>query len=249
MKYGILSDCHCNFEGLKATSEMLIENGAEQLICLGDIVGYGALASNCIDYIQEKFMFAIAGNHDFALLDMVQAKNYNRYAVEALQLNRASLSDKQIEWLAGLSLKKSWKEDNLFLQFTHAHPKDYKNWCYYPKDLNYSIHEHSGQIAISFYGHTHIPGISIASQTGFFESPDFGLPYDFSSNLGETIVINVGSSGQPRDGDYRACGTLLDTKNQTITFLRTSYALKKNQKSIIDAGLPEYLANRLIEGK
>ncbi|MCO4782601.1 MAG: metallophosphoesterase family protein [Candidatus Cloacimonetes bacterium] len=249
MKYGILSDCHCNFEGLKATSEMLLENGAEKLICLGDIVGYGALAKDCIDYIQENFLFALAGNHDFALLDMVEAKNYNRYAIESLEMNRSSLSDSHIKWLESLPLKKSWNEQNLLLQFTHAHPKDYKNWCYYPKDLYYSIHDDKEKIAISFYGHTHIPGISIASQTGFFESPDFGLPYDFSSNLGETIVINVGSCGQPRDGDYRACGILLDTDKQTITFLRTSYALKKNQKAILDAGLPEYLANRLIVGK
>ncbi|MCJ8344079.1 metallophosphatase family protein [bacterium] len=249
MKYGILSDCHCNFEGLKATSEMLIENGAEKLICLGDIVGYGALAKECIDYIQTHFEFALAGNHDFAILGLMSTHHYNKYAIEALEVNKANLEDDRLTWLNDLPLIKSWDENNLFLQFTHAHPKDYKKWCYYPEDLYYSIPDKEDKISISFYGHTHIPGISLSSKTGFFETPDFGLPYSFSSHMGDTIVINVGSCGQPRDGDYRTCGVLLDTIDETITFLRTSYELRKNQKSIIDAGLSEYLANRLMHGK
>ncbi|PCJ19057.1 MAG: hypothetical protein COB02_08365 [Candidatus Cloacimonadota bacterium] len=249
MKYGILSDCHCNYEGLKAASEMLLENGASKLLCLGDVVGYGALARDCIEYITSNFEFSLAGNHDFALLDMKKSKNYNKYAIEALKMNKLNLDESHLSWLESLVLKKSWDEDGLFLQFTHSHPKDYKNWCYYPEDLFYSIKDKEDKVSLSFYGHTHIPGISLSSQTGFFEEPDFGVPYDFSLNVSETIVINVGSCGQPRDGDYRVCGVLLDTIEKSVTFLRTSYELKKNQKSIRDAGLSEYLAQRLTLGK
>ena len=131
------------------------------MICLGDIVGYGATSRECIDFLMEHSSRTIAGNHDHALLEKHSTRSYQHYALRSLELARRQLERKHLRFLEELPLISRWEEDSFLIQLTHAHPKDYLDWCYYPAEPDYSLlPSESNLTAVSFYGHTHFDAVS-----------------------------------------------------------------------------------------
>jgi predicted phosphodiesterase len=251
MKYGILSDCHGNLPGLTRAHEMLKKAGAKKFICLGDIVGYGPNSPRCIDYLKENFFLVLAGNHDHALLEKCSVSAYSGAARQAIELARSQLDSTQIQYLQALPLIKEWKEDGLIVYLTHAHPKDYENWCYFPRKSDFQILG-AGQedcVALCFYGHTHQPRFQISSRAERARFPENFKAYGFDDERGETLVINVGSCGQPRDGDLRVAGVLLDTEQRSFTFLRGEYPLWQVQEDMLAKGMSSNLVERLDYGR
>ncbi len=250
MRYGIVSDCHGNIQGLSRAWEILQNSGAQRLVCLGDIVGYGASSAQCIDFLEQHCSRTIAGNHDHALLKKHSTKRYQSYAVRSLELARTQLKKRHVQFLEKLPMISRWEEDNLLIQLTHAHPKDYLGWCYYPEDPSYSIlPEDSEMTAVCLYGHTHQPKFCITSGNCEAVTPKYFHPYSLQDYRTHTLVINVGSSGQPRDGDTRVCGLLLDTEDKSFTFLRGEYAISNAQQEMLKNGLSGFVVDRLNFGR
>ena len=251
MKIGIFSDCHGNFQGLLRAYEMLKAKGASTFWCLGDIVGYGAESRRCLEFVRDNCEVNLAGNHDYAMIEKMSMLNYQSYAIESILQAKTQMGREHVEFLKSLPLSKTLEKCGVKILLTHAHPKNYESWEYFPEDPFFdNLLEHErDQVALCFYGHTHQPKFNLASQGGMFQTPDNFVPYSFDQQIGETIVVNVGSCGQPRDSDTRVTGVLLDLSERNFTFLRGEYNIEEAQLSMRESGLSEFLVERLNYGR
>lgn len=250
MKIGLLSDCHGNLEGLKRATDILNSAGAELLVCLGDVVGYGPDSPACIDYVKENFPIVLAGNHDHALVEKMSMALYQDYAIEAILYAKSQLDSNQVEYLSSLPLSYELKQDRFRIFLSHAHPVDYENWCYHPKDPYFELQgEGEDEIGIAFFGHTHQARFYVSSESGEQQVPRNFQPYSLKDQYGKTLVVNVGSCGQPRDSDTRTSSVLLDTRKEELTFLRGEYPIESVQIKMEKAGLSTFLIERLNYGR
>jgi diadenosine tetraphosphatase ApaH/serine/threonine PP2A family protein phosphatase len=247
----IVSDIHSNLEALDAVIADARSQGAERFFCLGDVIGYGPSPLACVDIARELFDFTLLGNHEEAVL--FGAIGFNPKAKVAIDWTRqqlhgegedSELTNARWQFLGELPLYRDGEEG---VQFVHGSPRDPTREYVFPTDvLNpeklEGIFEHVGRV--TFNGHTHAPGVM--SSDGVFLAPtELGEIYDIGE---EKVIINVGSVGQPRDGDNRASYALFD--EQKVTFRRVPYPIDSTMARMraIDA-LPEYLALRLKEGR
>lgn len=247
----IVSDIHSNIEALEAVIKDAESEGVEMFRCLGDVIGYGPNPIECVDVAREKFDFTLLGNHEEAVL--FGAIGFNPKAKMAIDWTReqfhierdtADIRNDRWQFLGELPLS---VEGDDKVQFVHGSPRDPTREYVFPTDvLNpdklqgiFSHVEH-----ITFNGHTHAPGVM--TEEGMFRLPqDLKNEYTIDE---EKIICNVGSVGQPRDGDNRASYAIFD--GEKIRFRRVAYNVEKVMARIsrIDR-LPEYLALRLKEGR
>lgn len=247
----IVSDIHSNLAALTAVMKDIAENKADEIVCLGDVIGYGPQPLPCVDLARKEFKFTILGNHEEAVL--YGAVGFNPKAKAAVDWTRDQFhleseeeDDRNARWQFLGDMPISVDEDS-GVQFVHGSPRDPTREYLFPTDvLNpekiYGIFEHVEKIA--FNGHTHAPGVM--TESGLFKLPADG---DNEYTLdGEKVVVNVGSVGQPRDGNNRSSYALFD--GQTVRFRRVEYDIDATiaLMSHIDR-LPEYLALRLKEGR
>jgi diadenosine tetraphosphatase ApaH/serine/threonine PP2A family protein phosphatase len=245
----ILSDIHSNLEALKAVLKDVAAHSVEEIYCLGDIVGYGPNPRECLDLVMG-WPVVLLGNHDQAV--MFDPSDFNPIAERATMWTRKQLeapirnrdeSERRWEFLAELPL---CHRDGSFL-FVHGSPSNPLNEYIFPEDIYTprKLERIFGQVErYCLHGHTHIPGI-------FTEDFQFYSPeeIDFSYHLdGPKILCNVGSVGQPRDGDWRACYVLLDDKD--LRFRRVEYDVDTTIKKIYAApDLDRFLGDRLRQGR
>jgi len=250
MKLGFLSDCHGNLAGLEASYLALKHAGVDQFICLGDLVGYGGQSNECVQFIKTHCQIVIAGNHDHALLGKMSVASYHEQVADTIFQAREQLGPSEIDWLHSLPMEHFIELDSLCIFLTHAHPSDYKSWCYYPTHDHWQhpLANALGKPMFCFYGHTHRPSIQNtgSGSTRMAVNPEEG--YEFKSQPPSTWVINVGSCGQPRDGDNRACSALFDTENQRLNFFRSPYDITGTQAIFKERGIPAFLFQRLNYG-
>jgi len=239
MKLAIISDIHGNLEALKSVLED-IENQKPRpaIVCLGDIVGYGAEPNECVELIMKYSLKTVIGNHDHGVLHLSDTAFFNIYAKIAIEWTAGVLSGKTEEFLNSLAYTKVF--DNLTL--VHASPMEPVNWGYIRNfaDAENSFESFHTQLCI--VGHTHIPKLYIKSK-GEVCSPLITL-----QNI-EKALINVGSVGQPRDGNPDASYVIFDTTERSLQFRRISYDINKTAKKMLDAGLPMMLCERLFRGR
>jgi len=243
----ILSDVHANLEAIEAVLDDIARHSVEAIYCLGDTVGYGPNPRECLDLVEERCAVALMGNHDLAVIR--QPLHFNRVAESAIYWTRTQLQlsdptgeDADRRWAFLEHLPRShWEEDGQL--FVHASPRDPISEYVFPRDacnpwMMGRLFEEVERCC--FLGHTHIPGIFV--EPGEFFSPE---EVDGAYRLGERkILCNVGSVGQPRDDDPRACYVLLD--GDTIRFRRVAYDWKATAEKIYAAeGLDNSLGDRL----
>lgn len=252
MKRALISDIHGNYEALLAVVADIKEQGISTVICLGDIVGYGPNPVECLDYVMDKCEFTILGNHDQATL--FDPDSFNPVALKAIYWTRTQLEkgigvdqrvDVRWEFLGGLPRR---HDEGRFV-FVHGSPRDPTNEYVFPED----IYERNKMDALfnriekfCFQGHTHMPGV-------FVEKGDF-LPPEECNYLYELnerkAMINVGSVGQPRDGDPRACYVVLDDEEDKIIYRRVAYPVSVTRQKIYEIpDLDNMLGDRLIAGR
>ena len=254
MIQGLISDIHGNYAALRAVIDDMDALGAERIICLGDVVGYGPFPGECLDLVR-RCGAVLLGNHEEALL--FGAENFNPRARRAIDWTRehiqttgdeatraarqAILNNLQIHCRLG---------DHLF---THASPRDPTKEYVMPRDIAnppkmaeiFSLIPHT-----CFVGHTHLPGVFLADRT--FTAPAQLWGGHYFIERGEKALINIGSVGQPRDGDVRACYCLLDTDATAprVTFRRIDYPVEETARAIeANPFLDNYLAERLRAGR
>jgi len=240
MRYLLISDVHGNLEALQATLEAAEKLDPYQLMCLGDIVGYGADPSACLDTIGDRANLILAGNHDLAVAGVIGYDDFNPIARQSVEWTRNTLSDADKELLSTLPLQYI---DGDYC-FTHASPIDPMKFSYIRtlEDVA-EVFNRIGQ-KFCFVGHTHLPVlVRIGRTTGKMEVVREDKVFVDGDHR---YFINIGSLGQPRDNNPDACAVVLDEEAGSIEFMRIPYDIAVSQEKILSEGLPSYLAERLL---
>jgi diadenosine tetraphosphatase ApaH/serine/threonine PP2A family protein phosphatase len=248
LKRAIISDIHSNLEAFEAVLADVASQGVNEIYCLGDLVGYGPNPIECIDLMRKTVKVCLLGNHDQATL--FDPEGFNHSAERAIfwtrdQLENPNLTGASERWDFLNELPRLCREEDFI--FVHGSPRNPLNEYVFHDDI-YNERKMERLFAVipkySFQGHTHVPGI-------FTEDHEFFTPEDINERyiLGDRkIMINVGSVGQPRDRDPRACYVILD--GSLIMFRRVEYPFEKTIEKIM--AIPEldnYLGQRLRDGK
>jgi diadenosine tetraphosphatase ApaH/serine/threonine PP2A family protein phosphatase len=247
----LLSDIHANLEALEACLQAA--PSYDGVANLGDLVGYGASPNEVVDRSRELGKIFVRGNHDKAATGLLSLEDFNPLAAAAAVWTREQLTSKHHEWLHALPEGPLPLDGFPQAQLVHGSPADEDAYVVSLGDALAPLL--ASTTPLTFFGHTHLQG-------GFFangDSADGFRPEYRTVGQAETVslqlkpatryMINPGSVGQPRDGDWRAAFALFDTEAQVVHFHRTPYNLKAAQDRIFAAGLPPRLATRLAAGR
>jgi predicted phosphodiesterase len=242
MRYGILSDIHSNLEALEAVIAAYKDESIERYFCLGDVVGYAANPGECIKEVKALHSIMVAGNHDWAAVNLSSAECFNPQAAQAVFWTRSNLDDKNKSFLKSQELVYQ-NEDLVLAHGTLDHPQDF-NYMADGFIAGESFKLMRGNIC--FVGHTHVPGVFIQDKDGcihYNESDYCQLKED------NKYIVNAGSVGQPRDGNPKAVYCIYDTQKREVRIKRIGYDIKTARKKIIASGLPVFLGDRLLAGR
>jgi diadenosine tetraphosphatase ApaH/serine/threonine PP2A family protein phosphatase len=247
----LLSDIHANLEALEAC--LAAVPPYDLVANLGDVVGYGASPNEVVDRSRELGRIFVRGNHDKAATGLLALDDFNPMAAAAAMWTRDQLTAEHHEWLHALPQGPLELEGFPEVQLVHGSPEDEDTYVVSIGDALIPLL--ANPMPLTFFGHTHLQG-------GFFangNSADGFRPEYRTVGQAESValhlkpktryMINPGSVGQPRDGDWRAAFALFDTEAQVVHFHRTPYNLKAAQDRIFGANLPPRLATRLAAGR
>jgi diadenosine tetraphosphatase ApaH/serine/threonine PP2A family protein phosphatase len=241
MRYGIISDIHGNLEALNAVLENLSKERIDRYLCLGDLVGYGANPNECVALVRELTDWVIAGNHDWVAVSLSDSSAFNPHARKAALWTARSLTEEHRSYLCKLPLKRPDGE----ALFVHSTPEEPERWRYILSPHEAGKHFDLLNPQICFIGHSHRPVVFARGDDGHV----LVLGADFSIKSNWKYIVNVGSVGQPRDGDPKASYAIFDAEEASVRIKRVSYDIEKAQQKIRRAGLPEIEAERLAYGE
>jgi predicted phosphodiesterase len=245
VRRALISDIHGNLEALQAVMADIASQNVQEIYCLGDIIGYGPNPNECLDIVIDKCQVTILGNHDQAAL--FDPDGFNPSALQAIYWTRDQLDhgpgsradiDRRWDFLG--ELPRMCREDKLL--FVHGSPRDPTNEYVFPEfvfdrrkmDLLFGRVEQ-----YCFQGHTHQPGVFLTPA-----QCEYRWPLE-----SQKMMVNVGSVGQPRDGDRRSCYVVLDTDQKFVFFRRVEYDFEATAKKIFaEAQLADMLGERLRHG-
>ena len=221
----LISDIHGNLPALEAVLSSINREHVDTVICLGDIVGYGARPNECIERLRGENIPCILGNHDASAIGRLSPAMMNSHARTASVWTIEQLTPDNKDYLADLPLTMDFQ--SIFC--VHSSPNEPEQWHYIFNLADAAAAFRCFSQIVCFSGHTHFPTI--------FTNPTDGRR-----------LINVGSVGQPRDRDPRACYGLYDASTVNFHWVRVEYPIAESARHIIDAGLPPFLAQRLASG-
>jgi diadenosine tetraphosphatase ApaH/serine/threonine PP2A family protein phosphatase len=236
----VLSDVHGNLEALEAVLRELEKEGIEEVLFLGDAVGYCANPNETVSLLKRSRV-ALLGNHDAAVLKLEDLENYNEFAQQALIWTSKILTEESVSWMKNLNFKEVFVEDVLLV---HSSPKNPRIWRYLFSLYDVGNEFDSFSQWICLFGHTHIPCAYAKHGNNIVELKGERIEL----RRGITYMINPGSVGQPRDGDPRAAFGILDLDGGYFYFKRVEYDIENAQRKILENGLPPVLAERLTYG-
>ncbi len=238
MIYAVISDIHSNLAALQKVLDYLQDRPIDAIICLGDVVGYGPRPNECVELVRKHCRICLMGNHDHAVIGKTDTYYFNQYAREAVSWTQRKLSLYNKGYLEKLPFEYR-ENDLLFVHSTPIHPEE---WHYILSEYEAKYYLKKLEEKICFVGHSHIPGIFSLHNGSFYrEEVDLDLEKD-------KYIINVGSVGQPRDNDPRACFVIYDTSRQFLEYIRLEYPVEQTYEEIIANKLPPFLAVRLLRG-
>lgn len=239
-RIAIFGDIHANLEALEAVLADATSQGCNDYICMGDIVGYNANPADCLERIRAMDCPVIKGNHDEDASGRHSLESMNPVAATALEWTREQLDDDQKTWLRRLRMVRQI-EDFTVVHSTLDQPA---NWNYVTNRFD-AMSNFSYQFTqVCFHGHTHVPRVYIKDGK-VREVPAESIIIE----AGSKYFINVGSVGQPRDGDWRGCYAIYDLEHKLVVFRRVEYDIETTQRKIRNADLPPMLAERLADGR
>ena len=240
MRIALFGDIHANLEALEAVLDDAAGQHVSDYVCMGDIVGYNADPGACLERVRLMDCPTVKGNHDEDASGSHSLENMNPVAAAALEWTRAQLSEEQRQWLRRLRMVRQVADFTV----VHSTLDQPSHWNYVTNRFD-AMSNFSYQFTqICFHGHTHVPRVYIKNDRVQEVATDSLMIED-----GEKYFINVGSVGQPRDGDWRACYVIYDIDRQLVSFRRVEYDIAETQRKIQAAGLPEMLAERIAEGR
>jgi predicted phosphodiesterase len=247
----VLSDIHGNLDALEAC--LAVAGEFDAAVNLGDIVGYGASPNEVIERSREVGKYFVRGNHDKASSGLMDLKDFNPIAGLAALWTRDQLTPENLAWLRSLPQGPVQIPEVPEVQFVHGSPIDEDEYVV-------TLHDALAPLTawpqlLTFFGHTHLQGaFSFKTTTGDAYRPAYktigqseSTPFALKRDV--RYLVNPGSVGQPRDGDWRAAFAVFDTEQWVVTFHRVPYNLKSAQDRIFAANLPQRLATRLAAGR
>jgi len=232
MRLAIISDIHSNLEALTEALSVIDENKVQDIVCLGDVVGYGADPHECLELVRSRCRIIIKGNHDDAAVDLAGVEHFSTHARIAVEWTHGQLSKAERIFLKNLPM--TAEMDQLF--FVHASPFEPGEWIYVLSAIEARQAFRFMRHDVGFIGHSHVP--FVVSESG----------EDAEVKHGERYLINVGSIGQPRDFNPQLSFGLFDTDAWKYTNVRRTYDTSVAAEKILNAGLPRRLADRLHRG-
>jgi diadenosine tetraphosphatase ApaH/serine/threonine PP2A family protein phosphatase len=237
LRIGVFSDIHANWQALEAVIEDCQD--VEEVVCLGDVVGYGGDPKRCLDLVRRQGWLTLVGNHDRACTEPEILQWFNEDAAMAIRWTVSVLEGEDLEWLKALP-ETHVKQEVLLV---HASPRE----PIYEYVLDTGTAEANLRLLdgrVCLHGHTHVPGIF------FFERGAVAHDYKLGvAGYKGPMLINPGSIGQPRDAVPDASYGVWDSDAQSFEFRRVSYDRDAAKRAILEAGLPERFAMRLDYGR
>ena len=244
MRIAVIADIHANLEALQAVLGRIAELAVDEIVCLGDIVGYNANPNECVDIIRSGNIVSVLGNHDACASGLEKPSRFNAHARAAVFWTREHLTGGNRSFLLNLPCETRAHDFYLMHGFIH----DTNRYLLSRDDAadNFQLLAGlPGDLKLGFFGHTHV-GTAFIDHHGSIASE---LSSELSLSSGKRYLINPGSVGQPRDDDPRASFLVYDRDDRTVRFFRVEYDIKRCQDKIVRAGLPPQLAWRLELGQ
>ena len=232
MKIAIISDIHANLEALTTALEFISQSDVQSMYCLGDVVGYGANPNECVELLQKNTIPCVVGNHDKAVFDVVLQHTFSAKAKSALEWTKNNISFQSLNFLKDLP-PRIIENGCTFVHSTPDQPFQFK-YILDQEDAEHYFPFFETQIC--FIGHSHRAGIFC----------DDGITQRVQRE--KKFIVNVGSIGQPRDGDWKLSFGVFDTERCEYQNIRLEYDVETARQKIIDAGLPTVLGDRLLVG-
>jgi predicted phosphodiesterase len=240
MRIALFGDIHANLEALEAVLADASQQGVTQYVCMGDIVGYNADPSACLEIVKAMDCPTVKGNHDEDASGNHSLDTMNPIAAAALIWTRDQLSEDQRKWLARLRMVRQVSDFTV----VHSTLDQPVNWNYVTNRFDAMANFSYQFTQVCFHGHTHVPRVYMKAAK-VTEVPAESIAIEADAKY----FINVGSVGQPRDGDWRACYAIYDVEHNLVVFRRVEYDIAKTQAKILAANLPAMLAERLQDGR
>ncbi len=240
MKYAVISDVHSNLEALDTALGEIEKRNIDQIICLGDVVGYGANPSECLKKVQEKAEEVVMGNHDEAIENMGLRTYFNDWARAAIEWTGKQLKPEEKRQIRKFSPIVINKKENVTWSHSSIHDPDEYHYLFRFDDAEPSFMKL--ETRFGFFGHTHVPTLFARKSKESRYLP--AGQYQLEKN--EHYLINPGSVGQPRDRNPKLSFALFDSDELTLEIVRLDYDNNKAANKIRKAGLPAFLADRLL---
>jgi len=245
VKYGIFGDIHGNLEALEAVLADMEEQGVTHPLCLGDLVGYGANPAECVEVVRTLHCPVVRGNHDDIVPSGKAPTSFSEAARISLEYARRHLNPSQMNFLRRLPM--TWVEDPITL--VHATLDGPESWGYISTRLEAQTCFLYQKTPLCFVGHTHRPcSFALEKEVRPLEFRQVDIHPD-RAKTGRKFLFNVGSVGQPRDGDWRASYAIYSALDHSVDLRRVNYNIEKASAKILQAGLPESLSKRLFLGE
>ena len=241
MRYAIISDIHGNYEALTAVLDVIDEMDVDGIVCLGDVVGYGANPNEVVELVRSRADVTVRGNHDQAAVVPAEEAYFNSWAVQAIRWTRDELTEDNLDYLRSL-MYESFLAD---VRLVHASPGEPEKWRYILSPQAAAQEFSTFDESFCFIGHSHVPMIVLRTEVGTSEL----LEGEVALPAGARVLMNVGSVGQPRNGDPRACFAVLDLEERSARLVPVPYDIHTARAKIIEAGLPRFLGDRLLLGQ
>ena len=224
MRLALLSDVHASEPALRAVLADLADESFDRLVCVGDIVGYGPDPAACLSLVRERADVCVAGNHD---REANTPERYSGHPTAGPGLEHAyeELGDDELAWLDELPERRRLADWCMTVAHSHPDPAHTDRYVY-PAD--FSDVGSTVDTALLAMGHTHVQG---------------------AETVGETLVVNPGSVGQPRDGEPGAAYAIVDTDDRTADLRRVEYDIDAVRDRVQAAGLPDETWKRLLDGR
>jgi diadenosine tetraphosphatase ApaH/serine/threonine PP2A family protein phosphatase len=242
MRVAFVADIHANLPALEAVQRDIDRVGVDEELCLGDVLGYGAFPNECAEFVRERGVRCLAGNHDLAILEWLDSSSYHPDALTAIQWQRAELAAVNRAWVSRFESSASLDGFDAM----HGVPPR-------PLDFEYllglegaarMVHRFPMLARTTFIGHSHLTKTFVVRRDRAFEvsASEIRLPDEART------IVTVGSVGQPRDRNPAASWVLFDTAARLVRYRRVEYDVRTAARAIRERGLPPFLADRLFYG-
>ncbi|MCL2218760.1 MAG: metallophosphatase family protein [Chitinispirillia bacterium] len=243
MRLAFISDIHANLEALESVLADLEDKAVDDIYCLGDVVGYGANPNECVEIVSKRCKCVLLGNHDAVATGLLTTQHFNVHARIAIEWTAETLLPENKKILAAQPLAKTTDT----LTMVHATPYQPGMWYYITSLEEAYFNFQSFDTKICLVGHTHIPMIIALDEEEIYVHQEKSIVFKERDNL--RLLINIGSVGQPRDRNPESSYGILDTEEEKFTLHRVPYDIAKTQSKMKKIKMPDFLVNRLAEGR